>query len=151
MAEKHPPGNECSFETGRNLIGEILRDYRVQLGETWEPVPLGEFAALLSLPLQSQGRTITPEEVSAWEQGRCPPPDDLVNLIRLLARPNSWQWRLAGDLRAVKKPQVFRASSPIVRALLGQERRPSRRVPVPGGFPRPPCRRRRGHSPGSPR
>lgn len=137
MAAKHPSGDGPNFEPDRDfdkcrsLIGDILRDYRVQLGEGWVPITFGEFAALLSIPLKPLGRTITPGEVYAWELGRSLPPDRDLQVLRLFSKPNSWQWLLAGDLRAAKYPQIHRASSKIARALLDQVRPLSRKMPTP--------------------
>jgi len=115
----------------RNNISKIVEEYRFQLAAGWQPPTYGEFAAALSEPLKPCNRAITPQQVFDWENGRDEPGDSDLNLLWTQSQPNSWQWRLARDLRAAKHPEAHRASSPFARKLLRQPRRPGPKMPLP--------------------
>ena len=76
------------------------------------------FAEGLSRPLKVLNRSIPPDTTRNWERGASHPKDEDLHALTRFARPNTWQWKLAHDLKAARYPGVHHPVGEIGKRVL---------------------------------
>lgn len=103
-----------------NIIQQIVSEYRIERGNG-KAMPLRKFAKELSKPLEAIQMSISYGSIQNWESGKRVPDDDRLHALVMFARPNTWQWNLANDLKAAKYPRVHWPTGEIGKRLLEME------------------------------
>lgn len=103
-----------------NNFQKIVSEYR-KLRGNGKPMPYRQFALELSKPLAVMQREISYASVQHWETGKHEPNDDDLHLLVICAKPHTWQWRFASDLRAAKYPTVYQPTGEIGKRILLSE------------------------------
>ena len=98
-------------------IQKIVKAYRTAQGNG-KPLSLRDFAEQLSEPLAVMRMKITYGSIQHWEAGKYEPDDDKLHLLIICAKPHTWQWHLASDLRAAKYPSVYEPVGAIGKQIL---------------------------------
>ena len=99
-------------------IQQIVHEYRKDLGEDGKPMAYRPFAEQLSEPLAVMQRKISHASVQNWETERYEPNDDDLHLLVICAKPHTWQWHFACDLRAAKYPTIYQPVGEIGKRIL---------------------------------
>jgi hypothetical protein len=113
-----PPANPHRPKRNADPIPKIVRAYRLHLSGDENPVPYKPFANQLSQPLEILNRVIAASTILAWECSEYPPSDVDLHALTMFARPNTWQWNFAQDIKAAKYPGIHPPTGVIGKRIL---------------------------------
>lgn len=99
-------------------LQEIVNLYRKQQGSADKPLPYREFSEQLSAPLANLKRRISHASIHNWETGQTIPNDDDLHALVMFAKPQSWQWHFANDLKAAKYLEIHWPTGEIGKQVL---------------------------------
>lgn len=89
---------ELTYIQKRKAVQFIVREFRRAMGKRTRPMPLREFAKLLSQSVSAAGYTVSHQTVKNWEDGAYFPD---MGLVRVMMQYPSWQGDMAQDVLAI--------------------------------------------------
>lgn len=76
---------------------------------------LREFATALSEPMKERGGKISHQAVKNWEKGALPSFFWMISLTLAIPDKTDWRFKLAMDVLAVLKPEIWRLPEAFVK------------------------------------
>jgi hypothetical protein len=100
--------------SNRRAVAQIVREYRILVGNSARQATLRSFAGALSEAMEPLGRQVSYQSIKNWEDGRYLP--DAFSMLRL-AESASFDWRgdFAGDILAALFPENYEPLTEIGR------------------------------------